>query len=144
MARMLLVEDDESIRGILRRALEAAGHSVAVASDGREALAALPTVKPDLVITDIVMPEKEGIQTIIEVRKADPKIKTLAISGGGRIGSPDLLAIASKVGADGILAKPIRLDELRRAVDSILASKPLPQGGKAGAVEAAAAPGSGR
>lgn len=120
MACILLVDDEEAVRYTLRRMLERAGHDVFEATNGREALIALKSKRADLVITDIVMPVKEGTETILELRRRDPSLKIMAISGGGRTGNMDYLDVASRFGADCTLAKPVRMQELLDAVSTTL------------------------
>ncbi len=120
MACILLVDDEEAVRYTLRRMLERAGHDVFEATNGREALIALKSKRADLVITDIVMPVKEGTETILELRRRDPSLKIMAISGGGRTGNMDYLDVASRFGADYTLAKPVRMQELLDAVSTTL------------------------
>jgi DNA-binding NtrC family response regulator len=84
VARTLLVEDDEAVRGILARTLVAAGYEVEEAANGEVALAAYRRQASDVVITDLVMPEKNGLEMIMEMRRLDPGVKIIAMSGGGR------------------------------------------------------------
>ena len=101
MARILLVEDDEAVREILRKALVLAGHEVEEAQNGNVALAAYRRQASDVVITDLVMPEKDGLETIMELRRLDPAVKVIAISGGGRTLGPGQLYLetARAIGA---------------------------------------------
>ena len=82
MSRILIIEDDEHVRGMLRKMLERIGYDVFDAPDGKEGLDFYRNTPVDLVITDILMPEKEGIQTIMELRREFPDVKIIAISGG--------------------------------------------------------------
>jgi len=120
MARILAVDDDDQTRRLLRAMLEQAGHDVADAGDGNEALAIVRTNPPELVIMDIVMPEKEGIETIMDTRRDFPDLPIVAISGGGQIAGECYLAMAQKLGATRTLAKPFGRDELLDAVQSVL------------------------
>jgi DNA-binding NtrC family response regulator len=106
MAHILLIDDEESVVATLRRSLEEAGHKVAVAGEGRAGLLALAAQKFDLVVTDIIMPTMEGIETILAARERQKDLRILAISGGGRTGTNDFLEIARKFGAIGTLRKP--------------------------------------
>ena len=85
MARILLIDDDDSVRRALRLTLTEFGHTVIEARDGQEGLKLFPQANADLVITDIVMPEKDGIEVLIELRKKQPPVNIIAISGGGRL-----------------------------------------------------------
>ena len=121
---ILLIEDDEAVRDFIREVLLGAGYFVSAAGNGKEGLAAIKS-DPDIgmVITDIVMPEKEGIETIIEIKQSWPQIKIIAISGGGRICAEDYLHIASELGADITLKKPFARHELLGAVAELTRHK---------------------
>lgn len=121
MARILVIDDEELIRFALREMLEGDGHEVEEAEDGNAGLACLANNGIDLVITDIVMPNKEGIQTISEIRKSKPELPILAISGGGRIGAVDYLARSREAGATEVLRKPFSDVDLREKLTSMLA-----------------------
>ena len=112
MARILLIDDEPQLRRTLTLALERAGHEVYCAGDGEEGIAFLTSRQVDIVISDIMMPQKEGIETIIELRKLYPDIKVVAISGGGRTGNFGFLKMAKKFGASHTLAKPFTMKAL--------------------------------
>ena len=120
MPRILVVDDDEQIRFMLRIILDRAGYDVQVAPDGKEALAHLAAHPTDLVILDIIMPGKEGIQTIIELRRDFPDLKIIAISGGGYISAQKYLVSAVEFGADLTLAKPISRVDMLQAVRDLI------------------------
>ena len=120
MANILVIDDERGLREIARQALERAGHTVAEAADGRMAMDMLGRVVPDLIITDILMPEQEGLQTIREIRKRWTSVPVLAVSGGGRTARLDFLEMARELGANATLAKPFRVRELLAAVDQLL------------------------
>lgn len=122
MQRILLVEDDEMMRQTLRVILGRAGHEVVDATNGREALECLSRENIDLVITDIMMPEMDGIETIISLKRASPTLKLLAISGGGSTGNFEFLEMARKFGAAETLRKPFKPKELLDAVERVLAA----------------------
>lgn len=124
MALILLIDDDAPTRQPLRRALELAGHAVIEAANGEEGLRLFQAKRPDAVVTDILMPEREGIETIMALRKATPPPAIVAISGGGRMGRIEVLDVARKFGADAALAKPVRPKELVNAVAQALAARP--------------------
>lgn len=88
---VLVIDDEDLVRDMLRRALESAGIEVVVAADGREGLKAYLANPTDVVVTDILMPEKEGIETIIELKREHPNVKIVAISGGDPAGNTDFL-----------------------------------------------------
>lgn len=120
MARILIIDDNELVRAALVLLLEREGHEVLEACDGSHALRALDACIPDLVITDINMPEMEGFQVIRDLRKIVPGLKIIAISGGGSIGCQDVLKRASEVGADKAFAKPIDRGEFLESVTRLL------------------------
>jgi YesN/AraC family two-component response regulator len=124
MARILLIDDDNSVRGVLRLILSQFGHSVIEARNGKEGMELFMSVNADLVITDIVMPEKEGLEVLKEMRKIYPSVKIIAISGGGRVNPTDYLRMATFLGAAKVLAKPISSRELIAAINEVL----LPNG----------------
>lgn len=110
MTSILVIDDEPQLRSVLVRILSRAGHAVIEAKDGREGMKLFYAHRPQLVITDVFMPDKEGIETIGEIRRKAPETYIIAISGGARSFAP--LDLAAKLGADATLAKPFRLDEL--------------------------------
>src|SRR3954454_19068207 len=112
MNRILVIDDDESIRLILAKALEQAGYKVDVAVDGREGTQQFRTEHYDVVIVDIWMPEKDGLETLMEIRRNTPGAKVIAISGGGRLGIMSPLGWAKCLGAVAVLIKPFSSEEL--------------------------------
>ncbi len=121
MARILVIDDDPAVRRTLARGCARAGHDVVEAADGKAAKSELDTELPDLVITDIYMPNMDGIEIINLLRKRKTGTKVLAISGGGlaRSGN-EVLTDAVLLGAHRILHKPFTLDELNSALDALL------------------------
>ena len=120
MARILVIDDDVQIRTLLKEILQQEGYEVVDAPDGLEGVRLYREDPADLVITDIIMPEKEGLEIIRELRTDFPEVKIMAISGGGRIGPEPYLQIAQRLGAQSILTKPIGRDELIGAVREAL------------------------
>ncbi len=120
MARILIIDDDAQLRKMLRQTLERAGYGVEEAPDGMEGMKIYRQEPMDLIITDLIMPEKDGIETIIELRKGFPEVKIIAMSGGGRIGPEDYLNMAKGLGAMRIFSKPIEREELLKAVRELL------------------------
>jgi DNA-binding response OmpR family regulator len=110
-AKVLLVEDDPALLRVLARALSAAGYVVEAAENGRKALRLLDDFAPDLVITDIVMPDMEGIGLMLEIKRRPNAPKVIAMSGALRLRG-DYLHWASHLGADETLAKPFQMSEL--------------------------------
>lgn len=115
--RILVVDDDAGVRDVLKSMLEMAGYSVSVAENGKEAMRALRVEGADLILTDLVMPEQEGIETIKALRQEYPHLRVIAMSGafGG-----DYLRIAAYLGAHGTLAKPIQMEALLKLVANVL------------------------
>lgn len=120
MADILLVDDEEQVRSMLKMVLEDAGHSVQDAADGKEALECFARRPAAVVVTDIVMPNKEGIETIMELRRSSHDVKTIAMSGGGRNSPENYLKLAMKFGANLTLAKPFTNQEILDAVNIVL------------------------
>jgi DNA-binding NtrC family response regulator len=121
MKRLLLIDDDEAFRRILAETLERAGYEVLNAENGAVALKLFQAQPVDLVITDLIMPEKEGIETMLELHKLQPALKVIVMSGGGRVDASDYLPIARQLGAARTLAKPFRSQEILDAVAELLA-----------------------
>jgi CheY-like chemotaxis protein len=122
MARVLIVDDDAICRAIAVEALSQDGHVCQEAEDGEVATRRLAHTPMDLVITDLLMPNKEGIETIMEIRKLWPGMKIIAMSGGSGAAAPDqLLKMAARLGADETLIKPLRAQTLKEAVWRVLA-----------------------
>jgi two-component system, chemotaxis family, chemotaxis protein CheY len=122
---VLLVEDDPDLLLLLTAAFVREGFRTHSARNGRQGVELLRTLKPDLMVTDIVMPEMEGIGTILEARRCSPETKVIAISGGGHYGrSKSFLEWASELGADEVLAKPFRMSSLIMAARVVLDQPP--------------------
>lgn len=124
MPRILIIDDDISFRSVLKASLEEMGHCVSEAKDGEEGVSLYRRETFDLVMTDLIMPVKEGIETIMDLRRINPAVKIIAMSGGGRVTSVDYLQIAKQVGAKQVLAKPFLYEELQAAVNEVLAPPP--------------------
>ncbi|MDP2173335.1 MAG: response regulator [Candidatus Cloacimonadaceae bacterium] len=120
MAKILVVEDDNSFRNVLVQMLEKAGYEVKQAEDGNRALAICETWEPDVVLTDIIMPDKEGLETIQELLNCKSDIKIIAMSGGGKFGPDSYLPLAKKLGAKAALHKPFMRDELLSTISRVL------------------------
>ena len=121
MTAILLVDDDELFRVAVCRALRSAGYAVEQASDGKEALKIIAAEAPDVLITDILMPNIDGIELIGAVKRSHPGIQILVISGRAQLGSVDLLNLAAMVGADATLSKPFAPEELLEKVATLAA-----------------------
>jgi CheY-like chemotaxis protein len=120
MQKILVIEDNAIVRNTVSRILQSAGYEVVTANDGVQGFAAFRKEEPDLVISDIIMPEQEGIGTIRQILAEKPSAKIIAISGGGRIGNTDFLQIARKMGAVDALAKPFDPEDLLGRITSCL------------------------
>lgn len=122
MARILMVDDDPLIQATLPLVLSDRGHEVVVAPNGRAALRELREGPVDLVLTDILMPDVDGLELIQAVRRDHPGVKVLAMSGGSsRLPVTEALRMARLMGADAVLPKPFNAEEVTAAVDAVLA-----------------------
>ncbi len=119
--KVLIIDDEEFVRLTLGQILKKAGFDVIDAANGELGLRKLRQQPVDLVITDIIMPEKEGIETIMDIRRDFPDLPIVAISGGGRSGNTDFLKVARALGATETLQKPFRVNEVLQAVHGALA-----------------------
>lgn len=126
MARILIIDDEELVRLTLRQMLLSDNHEVFEASNGKDGVAMQKANPADVVITDIIMPGQEGIETIVQLRQADPGLKIIAISGGGRMKNMDFLKVASKLGADAVLSKPFSVKDILSAVQTLTAPERTP------------------
>jgi DNA-binding response OmpR family regulator len=115
--KILIIEDDSAVRNFINISLKAENHTVVEADNGLNGLKLLQD-NPDIevVITDIIMPEKEGIETIIAIKKQYPAVKILAISGGGKLDSENYLVMAKALGAHKTLKKPFKGSELLNTI----------------------------
>ena len=121
MARILVVEDNEDLRLIIKDILEDAGHDISQACDGAEVEEILSIQPVDLVLTDIIMPEQEGIQTIIRLRKQFPDLKIIGMSGGGSLGNAEYyLEMAQEFGANAALQKPFSKTQLIETIQELI------------------------
>ena len=122
--KILIIDDDTVLLTLMKSAFTSAGYVVEAADNGRKGLSALETYKPDLVITDIVMPEMDGIGTIMAIKKKPRAPKVIAISGVGRLRGGDYLKWASHLGADEVLAKPFKMSELLQLSERVIDNHP--------------------
>lgn len=120
MSSILVVDDDSQVLEVVGEMLRLEGYEVATAVDGRDAVSQFRQAQFDLVITDLIMPEKEGLETIAELRTIRSSVPVIAMSGGGRIGPTDYLETARFIGASATLAKPFARSELITMVSSLL------------------------
>lgn len=126
MATILVIDDDASIRRSLRRILELEGHEVLEAAEGSAGLRAVQLDPPDLVITDIYMPEMDGIEFLIRLRDAHPELPIVVISGGGFASKEFVLKDAEMIGATRTLSKPLLVGDVLGAVSAALSGDPNP------------------
>jgi len=134
---VLVVDDEEAVRAFICEALTQAGYRTTHAGDGREAIRVLLSRRVDLLITDLLMPEQDGLETVLYVRKHFPTLNVIAISGG----DPAYLSVARKLGARALLRKPFSANELAVAVDSICPPASHSGSGMPGAEEDSASQG---
>ena len=120
MAKILVIDDDPSILTMLKKMLEREGYEVDTACNGSEGLDKIEDSPPDLLITDIVMPEKEGMELIFHLRRKKPELKIIAISGGGRFNYEGYLTSAKLLGADLSFQKPLVHKEFVQAISDLI------------------------
>ena len=112
MARILIIDDDEAMRYLLYRMLTSVGYTVYEAANGAAGMRLVRQERPELVITDIFMPEQDGLETICMLKREFPTIKIVAMSGGGESGTLSYLEMTRKLGADLVLGKPLTKEDL--------------------------------
>jgi DNA-binding response OmpR family regulator len=123
MIKILVIDDERMIRTIAVRILQRADYEIFTAVNGFEGLACFRRERPDLVITDIIMPEREGIETIRHMKRERPDTKIIAMSGGGRLGDADFLSMARELGASDVIRKPFDPRELLDRVAQCLGER---------------------
>ncbi len=123
MARILVVDDEPEVLLLLTDILESVGYEVIRATNGAEGLKEFQRGDIDLIVTDIIMPDKEGLESIMDYKQLNPDVKIIAISGGARIGPHTYLKMAEKFGARRVFSKPFRNKELLDAVEQLLAEQ---------------------
>jgi len=127
VARVLVIDDSPTVREMVRVALEPAGHEVLQASDGAVGVEVQRVLSCDVVITDLIMPEKEGLETILELRREWPQLSIIAVSGGSAVlNKRDLLRAARSFGAAQTLSKPFTAGQLVESVARAVATRPRP------------------
>ena len=110
--KVLIIDDDQVLRGLMTSAFAAAGYATLEAENGSKGVKLMDTYAPDLVVTDIVMPDLEGIGAIMEIKRRARPPKIIAISGASQVRGPNYLKWAKHLGADEVLAKPFKMSEL--------------------------------
>lgn len=126
MARILVIDDDADVRRAIRRHLQSDGHEVVEAPDGKAGMRLFREHPTDLVVTDLFMPEQEGLETIRELRRSFKDLKILVVTGAAPGSALDFRAQATMLGAAATLGKPFTRDELLGAVNTLLAPTPHP------------------
>jgi DNA-binding response OmpR family regulator len=121
--KILVIDDDDGSRCLIENALQFDGHQVQVATNGVSGMRLMRLERPDIVITDILMPDQDGLGIIRSMRQEFPEVKILAISGGGTVGSLDLLVAAEHLGADATLAKPFVPEQLFESVKGLASAR---------------------
>ncbi len=125
MARVLVIDDSPTVREMMRTALEPAGHEVLQAADGRIGVEVQRVLSCDVVITDLIMPEKEGFETILELRREWPQLEIIAVSGGSAVlNKADLLRAARSFGAGQTISKPFTARQLVESVAQAISTRP--------------------
>ena len=120
MPSILIIDDDDSVRESLRRTLHKEGYTIMEASEGRRGLKQLERQPVDVILLDMFMPDKDGLETIMALRRTHPGMKIIAMSGGGFKGRVDVLDVAKKLGVRRTLAKPFTREELIEAVEQVV------------------------
>lgn len=123
MSRILVADDEAPIRELLRQALEMNGYEVVEAANGVETVKIFRENQIDLVITDIIMPDKEGLESIMDLKEIDPDVKIIAMSGGGRLEPHSYLQMAAKFGAKKVFQKPLSISLLLSTIKELLETK---------------------
>lgn len=121
--KVLLLEDDDMLRDVLLQGLERGGYVVKGMKDGTDVRDVAMAFRPDLVVTDMIMPETEGVETILDLRTANPELPIIAMSGGGYFDADWHLHLADRFGVSGTLAKPFKIKDLVAQVDQILGAQ---------------------
>jgi YesN/AraC family two-component response regulator len=120
MAKLLIIDDDELFRSMLSATLVHFGHTVVEASNGADGIKLIQCTEPDIIITDLVMPEMEGFEFLMKLKTHNSRAKIIVMSGGIRGLTLDFLEMATHFGAAGVLAKPFSTDALISAIDTLL------------------------
>jgi DNA-binding response OmpR family regulator len=126
MAGIMIVEDDNDLREMLKLSLLQRKYTIIEASTGKEAIAKFKPTLVDLVVTDIIMPDEDGLKVIMKLKEIKPNIRIIAISGGGKAGPGNYLNLARALGADEIFPKPFSVQSLLAKIDAILEPQQIP------------------
>lgn len=120
MAAILLVEDDRELKEMLKVALARRNFTIIEADNGKDAISRFRPGITDLIITDLIMPDEDGLKVIIKLRELKPSVRIIAISGGGKAGPGNYLNLAKALGADAVFSKPFSIAELLKKVEELL------------------------
>jgi CheY-like chemotaxis protein len=120
MPGVLIVEDDKELREMLKLSLLRKNFTVLEAENGKAAITHFKPLITDLVVTDLIMPEEDGLKVVIKLRELKPSIKIIAISGGGKVGPGSYLNLAKALGADAIYSKPFSINDLITKIEQLL------------------------
>jgi CheY-like chemotaxis protein len=120
MPGVLIVEDDKELREMLKLSLLRRNFTVLEAENGKAAITHFKPLITDLVVTDLIMPEEDGLKVVIKLRELKPSIKIIAISGGGKVGPGSYLNLAKALGADAIYSKPFSINDLITKIEQLL------------------------
>ena len=120
MPGVLVVEDDKELREMLKLSLLRRNFTVLEAENGKAAITHFKPLITDLVVTDLIMPEEDGLKVVIKLRELKPSIKIIAISGGGKVGPGSYLNLAKALGADAIYSKPFSINDLIAKIEQLL------------------------
>jgi CheY-like chemotaxis protein len=120
MPGVLIVEDDKELREMLKMSLLRRNFTVLEAENGKAAITHFKPLITDLVVTDLIMPEEDGLKVVIKLRELKPSIKIIAISGGGKVGPGSYLNLAKALGADAIYSKPFSINDLIAKIEQLL------------------------
>jgi len=124
MQHILVIDDEPAIRTLLRNYLQEEGYAICLAQDGRHALRLCVDYQADLIITDVFMPDQDGLEVIMTMRQRRPGLPIIAMSGGGRMDKRDVLHIAKSMGAARVMTKPLDLDALLATIHEVLPPTP--------------------
>ncbi|MEN8188456.1 MAG: response regulator [Thermodesulfobacteriota bacterium] len=120
MKTILIIDDDVIFRGMLKKLLEREGYGVVEADNGNSGVAVFQESQPDLVVCDLIMPNKEGIETIVDLQKINDQVPIIAVSGGGRMGPEAYLSLAKGLGAREVFSKPFVHKDFLKTISSCL------------------------